>query len=162
MLNDMLKKYGLQTSIPGSRPNDSQFAVFAHFLRERRGKALSAAVVRTNVAEWLKENSHIVLREGMFLTDLFSFELDMAQWEEYCETIKKEDTTGDIITLIGAAHLYDVNVFLISSSTMRSNVFWTEIRPGYIIDVFDRVPEEILMMSCVSETQYGTIVKSTL
>ena len=129
-------------------------------MRVKRGETLSAAVVRSNVAEWLKENSHIILREGIFLTDLFSFDFDMAQWVRYCETIKKEETTGDIITLIGAAHLYNVNVFLISSSTMRSSVFWTEIRPGYIIEVYDRVPEEVLMISCVSETQYGTVVKT--
>ena len=113
--------------------------------------------MRAKVVKWLRTNSHIVLREGIFLIDLFSDRFDKAEWERYCRHIENPKGFGDIITLIGVAHLYKFNIFLVSSSLMRSQVFWTEIKPGYILKEGEKGPEETLMISCISEIRYGLI-----
>eukprot|EP01088_Endostelium_zonatum_P015438 TRINITY_DN3780_c0_g1_i1.p1 TRINITY_DN3780_c0_g1~~TRINITY_DN3780_c0_g1_i1.p1 ORF type:complete len:962 (-),score=332.18 TRINITY_DN3780_c0_g1_i1:63-2948(-) len=82
------------------------------------GEQSKHAVVRRSVVQWLKENENWGVREGgkvIATLGEFRVEGDGGAWDGYCDDMSKSGKWGDHLTLVAAAHVYAVKIWILSS-----------------------------------------------
>ncbi|EGC29309.1 hypothetical protein DICPUDRAFT_159121 [Dictyostelium purpureum] len=109
------------------------------------GDLCHSRLIRSNIAQWLRNNKDFKLPNGASLSNFVS----EASWEDYCSNMSKNGTWGDHLTLVAAAELYKTNITIISSVASQ-NSFFIEIKPRIKSD-------RNIILSHFSEFHYGSL-----
>lgn len=123
LLGERCKHYGiggLSTTLPVI-DIDCQMKLLATQLL---GNPKKSPFVRKSVAGWLRSHPNFALRDNSCLQDW----VQSQSWEEYCVSVERESSFGDILTLIAAAHFFGVRIVVVSSVDEVPR-FITEIQP---------------------------------
>ncbi|EGC31761.1 hypothetical protein DICPUDRAFT_156339 [Dictyostelium purpureum] len=104
-----------------------------------------SVIIRNNIVDWLRQNKGFYLPNGETLSDFVTTN----SWEEYCDSMSKNGTWGDHLTLVAAAEIYKKNISIISSVESQSSSF-IEITPSIKC-------ENGILLSHFSEFHYGSL-----
>ncbi|EGC37578.1 hypothetical protein DICPUDRAFT_76812 [Dictyostelium purpureum] len=104
-----------------------------------------SVIIRNNIVDWLKQNKGFYLPNGETLSDFVTTN----SWEEYCDSMSKNGTWGDHLTLVAAAEIYKINISIVSSVESQSSSF-IEITPSIKC-------ENGILLSHFAEFHYGSL-----
>ncbi|EGC34926.1 hypothetical protein DICPUDRAFT_152796 [Dictyostelium purpureum] len=104
-----------------------------------------SVIIRNNIVYWLRQNKGFYLPNGETLSDFVTTN----SWEEYCDSMSKNGTWGDHLTLVAAAEIYKINISIISSVESESSSF-IEITPSIKC-------ENGILLSHFAEFHYGSL-----
>ncbi|EGC28943.1 hypothetical protein DICPUDRAFT_159545 [Dictyostelium purpureum] len=141
-LKERIKLYSLM--VRREIPGDGNCQI--HSLSDQiYGDLCHSRLIRSNIAQWLRNNKDFKLPNGATLSNFVS----EASWEDYCSNMSKNGTWGDHLTLVAAAELYKTNITIISSVASQ-NSFFIEIKPRIKSD-------RNIILSHFSEFHYGSL-----
>lgn len=103
--------------------------------------------VRLDIVGWLRRNADLELPNGAKLRDF----VHGMSWEAYCESMERDGTWGDHLTLIAASELYAARIMIISSSVDDTS-YITEIVPT------TRPVERSVFLCHYAEYHYSSIL----
>ncbi|EGC28914.1 hypothetical protein DICPUDRAFT_85026 [Dictyostelium purpureum] len=104
-----------------------------------------SVIIRNNIVDWLRKNKGFYLPNGETLSDFVTTN----SWEEYCDSMSKNGTWGDHLTLVAAAEIYKINISIVSSVESQSSSF-IEITPSIKC-------ENGILLSHFAEFHYGSL-----
>ncbi|EGC32306.1 hypothetical protein DICPUDRAFT_155763 [Dictyostelium purpureum] len=104
-----------------------------------------SVIIRNNIVDWLRQNKGFYLPNGETLSEFVTTN----SWEEYCDSMSKNGTWGDHLTLVAAAEIYKKNISIISSVESQSSSF-IEITPSIKC-------ENGILLSHFAEFHYGSL-----
>lgn len=95
--------------------------------------------IRKAIVKWLQNNANYAVREtstGRVISRLIDFlETDYHRtWSDYCSYMSKDKSWGDHMTLLAAAEIYSVNIWILSSVDItneqgEASEPWSTIEP---------------------------------